>query len=297
MQPSENEASHATSPPPSNLERTRLWLNFAKFLLGTVALGAATAYINADLKDKEIHIKEIDLENSHLVRVLEPGIADDLGKRLALAKYFSILSRTDEAKGRWKNFASYVLSELLLTENDIEINKARIRQIRNEITGIESQTGGTSEDQKQQIDQLQWNLIRLQREVRDLEIAARGKSGVILGTLSSPDKSNEVLEEYVGWDGTQYTNQANVQELRAWMEDRGLTQSLVSLLNSYEFEGVREKAIADLNIDRTVQSTITNVPTEAVKDIVDAFRFSGATEVTRTQHEDGNWTITARFQR
>lgn len=41
-------------------EKLKIWLGFAKFLLGTVFLGLVTTFVNNGIQNREIELKEIE---------------------------------------------------------------------------------------------------------------------------------------------------------------------------------------------------------------------------------------------
>lgn len=57
------------------------------------------------------------------------------------------------------------------------------------------------------------------------------------------------IEKYLGWDGTQFSNAANVKNLDAWKQMNGISiVSNNSFLNAAEWQSLRAKAVEDLNI-------------------------------------------------
>lgn len=97
-------------------ERLTIWLGFAKFLLGTFVLGLVTAFINSEIQNREIELKEIE----QLGRFIDHALIEDVGVRKRFAHYFSKVTRSDELRLRWQEYYSDVEDEFKETKQKKE---------------------------------------------------------------------------------------------------------------------------------------------------------------------------------
>lgn len=88
------------------LKRLDLWLNFAKFVLGTVVVGIVTAILNHQIQNKTLQIKEKEQEQEYVKSFVLLALDDNLEKRVRFARYFSAL-----LKDNWKDYYSDVKQE------------------------------------------------------------------------------------------------------------------------------------------------------------------------------------------
>ncbi len=91
---------------------------------------------------------------------------------------------------------------------------------------------GTSADAKVKDDQAEEELLK------------------ILGDQTfGPGDNSAKIERYLGWDGSQFSNAGNVQNLNAWKQLKGIAVvTNTSFLNAEEWKSLRAKAVQELNI-------------------------------------------------
>ena len=113
------------TPEESKLESLKLWLNFAKFLLGTVAIGVITATLNYQIQQKELILKEKDLQQQYLKNFIEEALDENLEKRVRFSHYFSTL-----LQDKWIQYYTDLKTELsekrvLLKEKEANLQKTQ----------------------------------------------------------------------------------------------------------------------------------------------------------------------------
>ncbi len=117
-------------------ERLKIWIGFTKFLLGTFALGLVSILINYGIQDRqikineqirnsEIKLKETAQENENLSKYISLALDKDLTRRRDFAKYFASVSKTEDAKVRWKSYVKFV-------ENEIDRNLKKQKELGDE---------------------------------------------------------------------------------------------------------------------------------------------------------------------
>ncbi len=80
-----------------DIDKLKEWLSFLKFFLGTFILGVATFFVNKDIQNREIEIKE----QEQIGKYIEHAIHEDVGIRLRFAQYFRNVTRSDTLRERW----------------------------------------------------------------------------------------------------------------------------------------------------------------------------------------------------
>jgi len=88
-------------------ERFKAWLTFWQFVLGTVVLGIFSTVISNQIQTREVEIKEQEANAKFLVQALQ----EDIGVRRRLAQYFSRVTRSEELRKRWADYATIVEEE------------------------------------------------------------------------------------------------------------------------------------------------------------------------------------------
>jgi hypothetical protein len=113
----EKQASQSTAET-RRLDRLRIWLGFAKFLLGTVALGVMSAVLNKQIQDRTLAMKEQEQQQEYVKQFVSQALDDNLEKRVRFAHYFSSL-----LSGSWNAYYDGVTAEFLQQKE--ELAKAR----------------------------------------------------------------------------------------------------------------------------------------------------------------------------
>jgi hypothetical protein len=101
-------------------ERLTIWVGFAKFVLGTFILGLVTAFINNEIQNREIELKEIE----QLGKFIDHALTEDVGVRKRFAHYFSKVTRSEKLRERWSEYYKDVEVEF----NFIESKKHEIEK-------------------------------------------------------------------------------------------------------------------------------------------------------------------------
>lgn len=99
-------------------ERLKIWLGFAKFLLGTFILGLVTTFVNNEIQNREIELKEIE----QLGKFIDHALTEDVGVRKRFAHYFSKVTRSERLRKRWEDYYK-----------DVEIEFVAIKEKKNRI--------------------------------------------------------------------------------------------------------------------------------------------------------------------
>jgi len=105
-------------------ERLKLWLGFAKFILGTFVLGLVTTLINSAIQEREIELKE----QEQVAQFLQHALQEDVGVRRRFAQYFSTVTRSDKLRKGWQTYFTLVEKEFQdknSEKNDLEIQVAK----------------------------------------------------------------------------------------------------------------------------------------------------------------------------
>ncbi|WP_161626825.1 peptidoglycan-binding protein [Desulfospira joergensenii] len=93
-------------------ERLKIWIGFVKFLLGTVILGLVTTFVNNEIQNREIELKEIE----QLGKFIDHALTEDVGVRKRFAHYFSKVTRSERLRERWSEYYADVEKEFLATQ-------------------------------------------------------------------------------------------------------------------------------------------------------------------------------------
>lgn len=110
------------------LEKTRLWLGFGKFVLGTVVLGAFSTYLAHRIQQQELDIKAQKqthelrtAEQQYLERIADRVQSGGTPNRRVLAQMMSHVSQTQPARERWQEYLKAI-------ERDLEAEKTAARE-------------------------------------------------------------------------------------------------------------------------------------------------------------------------
>jgi hypothetical protein len=101
---------------PADLERFKQWLSFAKFLLGTFALGLITLLVNHQIQERELEMKEQE-EMGHF---LGQALTEEVGVRRRLAQYFASVTRSEAMRTRWQAYLTIVDKEYSQTQDALK---------------------------------------------------------------------------------------------------------------------------------------------------------------------------------
>jgi len=83
------------------------WIKTIQILLGTGLVGVFGAWINSDIQQREIAIKEMD----QLGQYVELVTNEEVGRRLKFSEFFMSLTQSEEARKGWERYHSLVQQE------------------------------------------------------------------------------------------------------------------------------------------------------------------------------------------
>ncbi|MDJ1176119.1 hypothetical protein [Roseofilum capinflatum] len=109
--PTPTQANRQKSEPPKSeakktkskaeLEQLKLWLDFAKIVLGTVLVGIFSTIINAQIQYKQLELERINIDQEYLSQFTENALSDRLIERIRLANFFATVSFSEVSRTRW----------------------------------------------------------------------------------------------------------------------------------------------------------------------------------------------------
>ncbi len=113
-----------------NEKKLELWLSLLKFVLGTFTIGIITAVINWQIQTREIDLKDKEAEFREMERLgefVQHALAENVAVRKRFSQYFSTVTRSEELRGRWKEYAKLVELEYGVTESKrVELEKIKL---------------------------------------------------------------------------------------------------------------------------------------------------------------------------
>ena len=95
-----------------NGDKLKLWLDFSKFLLGTVVVGLVSLWINSGIETRQVELKEME----EIGRFVEYALEENVGVRMRFAQYFSTVVRSEELRERWEAYSELVETEFTETQ-------------------------------------------------------------------------------------------------------------------------------------------------------------------------------------
>jgi len=105
-------------------DRFKAWLTFWQFVLGTVVLGAFSTIISNQIQTREVEIKEQEAN----AKFLEQALQEDVGVRRRLAQYFAHVTRSEDLRARWADYAKLVETEYQDTLSEKQSLQKEIEQ-------------------------------------------------------------------------------------------------------------------------------------------------------------------------
>jgi hypothetical protein len=88
-------------------EKLKIYISFAEFIFGTIGLGLVSTNINYYIQNREVAIKE----QASVGQFVQQALQEDVGVRRRFAQYFATVTRSDEMRERWVEYATKVESE------------------------------------------------------------------------------------------------------------------------------------------------------------------------------------------
>ena len=102
-------------------DKLKLWLDFSKFLLGTVVVGLVSLWINSGIETRQVELKEME----EIGRFVEYALEENVGVRMRFAQYFSTVVRSEELRERWEAYSELVETEFTETqEQEVALDEA-----------------------------------------------------------------------------------------------------------------------------------------------------------------------------
>ncbi len=93
-------------------EKLKIIFDFFQFVVGTIGLGLISTNINYHIQNREITIKE----QTSIGQFVQQALQEDVGIRRRFAQYFATVTRSDEMRKRWSEYATNVEAEYVQTE-------------------------------------------------------------------------------------------------------------------------------------------------------------------------------------
>lgn len=125
-------------------ERLKQWLSFAKFFLGTFAIGLITLIANHQIQERELEIKEQEA----IGHFLEQALIKDVAFRRRFAQYFASVTRSDDLRARWKSYLDVVEVEYKDTQDKLAKAEQDVQEAVKNPTATEGALATALLDQK-----------------------------------------------------------------------------------------------------------------------------------------------------
>lgn len=129
---------------------------------------------------------------------------------------------------------------------------------------------------------------------------ANKKLDVVEEKLTKTETKNAILgstliREYLFPGGVvSPPDQQHVEAIKQWKTSNGLADiPIAELLESQNYEQERSALVQDLAITAKKEYQITDIPEAKIASVVEGFRESGLTNISRLEQPDGLWKIMA----
>ncbi|MCS0218832.1 hypothetical protein [Vibrio alginolyticus] len=117
------------------IERLKIWLGFAKFFLGTFAIGVIATLINWQIQNRTLEQEELaqrkalqHAEMDSMGKWLEKVSVPDIESRRRLAQYFSHVLISDQLRARWTAYYEVIdgeYQEILKEKKQLELKLSK----------------------------------------------------------------------------------------------------------------------------------------------------------------------------
>jgi hypothetical protein len=119
--------------PDQSLEKLKEWLSFVKFFLGTFLIALIAAWVDSNIKDREMELQETE----SIGKFIQHALTAEVGSRRRFAEYFANVSRSDEARDRWnayliainKEYDSTVVKQVELSKQVEQVKEEEVKAI------------------------------------------------------------------------------------------------------------------------------------------------------------------------
>lgn len=156
-----------------NDERLKIWLGFAKFILGTVILGAVSVAINSKIQMREISLQEQKQLSTFTADALNPNVT----QRYLLANFFATVTQNTALKKGWQDYFEIT---------KIEYDKLKVQ---------EKETSKREKDLKDKLKKDQAKLKQVQTASEKLQKSFEKKETSLKDKKISKKKQQELKNE------------------------------------------------------------------------------------------------------
>jgi hypothetical protein len=164
----------------SDVDRNHLdlWLNFWKFVLGTVVLGIVTTLLNNKIQEREVELKELD----QLGKFANYALEEEVGVRRRFAQYFSNVTRSKELREGWQRYEAVVNKEY-------EEKQAETKDIEKLLLEAQNQNN------KEKVLKLQAQLNSLRSALSVTPTSASNKVFIQITSENQRELANQIMDE------------------------------------------------------------------------------------------------------
>ena len=193
------------------LEKLKLYLDFAKFFLGTFLIGLVTFIVKSGFESREIAIEE----SEQIGKYVEIALREDIGVRKRFAEYFKAVTISDEYRDRWAGYY-----ELVKGEYDSIREKAIL--IEKKIDSIEklrkNEKDSISEVYTEQLDRLNSQKSKLEYELEvNSEKSLPDSYQMVFHSLNPKENTKELILNYLKSNGFELAEKTDHESRRDWM--------------------------------------------------------------------------------
>lgn len=113
-------------------KKLELWLNFWKIFLGTFIIGLVSAVISWQIQTREIELKDKEAEFREMERLgefVKHALSKNVAVRRRFSQYFSTVTRSEELRDRWKEYAVVIEKEF----NTERLKKNRLSNLKKKL--------------------------------------------------------------------------------------------------------------------------------------------------------------------
>jgi hypothetical protein len=175
-------------------------MSVLKFLIVTVGFGYVTLSVNTSIQTREIEIKELD----QVGKYVQLAVTENVGARRQFAEYFATVTRSEELKRLWKDYAKKVNEEFEAQQRKELAKEETANQLKQQI-GSASTTSEKVEKEKELARTLsELNTIKRELSVKPIyaqqsvQAQAPGAGWVYLGEYDKSTKTWKTVYYDIG---------------------------------------------------------------------------------------------------
>jgi hypothetical protein len=186
LEPSEdNKSSQAT-----DFEKTKYWIELAKWIVGTAGLSIITLIINTGFTDRQHGLDEMKFYDKYVSEIIVNN--KEPYKRYYLAQFYSCVNVTDEIREGWERYRVIIYPEYkqdsTRREHEYSRTSREADSLNAQIENIRSDTSKNKDDKKLKI--LTDEYFQKIETIKNLNNIREGKFNIVLPQT----KSAAVLE-------------------------------------------------------------------------------------------------------